>query len=174
MFYAEYRALWWFVLALLVVNLILVRMGIRIFNREEILSREMDELHLKKMWHDFKGYFLRPPELAAYRADHPEARFSLARIYRHDIPLLLKDQGLPLKVVLLTALAALVLGAILARQYPFPADIFPLQKLSPEAFENVQRVQFLPRIATFPIFINNIRVIILAAFISVFSFGALT
>ncbi|MDX1524439.1 MAG: ABC transporter permease subunit [Anaerolineae bacterium] len=38
MFYAEYAALWWFVAGLLVVNLILMRMGIRLFNREEILS----------------------------------------------------------------------------------------------------------------------------------------
>jgi uncharacterized membrane protein SpoIIM required for sporulation len=174
MFYAEYRALWWFVLALFVVNLILVRMGIRIFNREEILSKEMDELHLKKMWRDFKGYLLRPPELATYRADHPEARFSLGRIYRHDIPLLLKQQRLPLGVVLLTTLIAFGLGSILAQQYPLPANIFPLQEVSPEAFENIQRIQFLPRIATLPIFFNNLRVLILAALVSVFTFGALT
>lgn len=173
MFYAEYQALWWFVLALLVVNLILVRMGIRIFNREEILSREMDELHLKTLWRDFKGYFLRPPELAAYRADHPAARFSVLRFYRHDIPLLLKDQRLPLGMVLLTTLVALILGASLARQYPIPPEIFPLENLTPEAFDNLHQLQFLPRIATLPIFLNNLRVLVLAAVVSVFSFGAL-
>ncbi|MEM7346424.1 MAG: ABC transporter permease subunit, partial [Chloroflexota bacterium] len=36
MFYAEYSSLWFFIAALLVVTLILMRMGIRIFNREEI------------------------------------------------------------------------------------------------------------------------------------------
>jgi uncharacterized membrane protein SpoIIM required for sporulation len=149
-------------------------MGIRIFNREEILSKEMDELHLKKMWRDFKGYFLRPPELATYRADLPEARFSLARIYRHDIPLLLKDQRLPLGIVLLTTVVALVVGSLLAQRYPIPPEVFPLENVSPESFENIQRVQFLPRIATVPIFVNNVRVLILAAFVSVFTFGALT
>ena len=79
MFYAEYHALWWFVAGLLVVNLILVRMGVRIFNREEILSKELDELSFKKIWRDFIGYFLRPPELAARRFDRESARFDLTR-----------------------------------------------------------------------------------------------
>jgi uncharacterized membrane protein SpoIIM required for sporulation len=174
MFYAEYSALWWFVLALLVVNVILVRMGIRIFNREDILSKEMDELHLKNIWRDFKGYFLRPPELATQRTNPQAARFNLLRFYRHDIPRLLKDQGLAFGVILIATLAAIILGVVFARQYPFPQEAFPLERISAQAFENVRRVQFMPEISTPSIFLNNLRVIILSGIISVFSFGALT
>jgi uncharacterized membrane protein SpoIIM required for sporulation/ABC-type transport system involved in multi-copper enzyme maturation permease subunit len=174
MFYAEYNALWWFVLALLVVNMILVRMGIRIFNREEILSRELDELHIKNIWRDFKGYLLCPPELATHQADPQIARFNLFRFYRHDIPLLLKDQILPFGVVMIATIAATVLGIILARQYPVPPEVFPLPQISADTFENVQKVQFLPEISTSAIFLNNLRVLVLAGIISVFSFGSLT
>lgn len=174
MFYAEFRALWWFVLALLVVNLILVRMGIRIFNREEILSKEMDELHVKTLWRDFKGYFLRPPELAARRADPAAARFNPIRFYRHDIPMLLKEQKLPLAVILFATASATALGIFFALQYPIPSGAFPLQQISASTFERVHRVNFLPEISTSAIFINNLRVLLLAGLVSVFSFGALT
>ncbi|GAB4445395.1 MAG: hypothetical protein Kow0031_27950 [Anaerolineae bacterium] len=172
MFYAEYRALWWFVAALLVVTVILVRMGIKIFNREEILSKEMDELSLKSIWRDFRGYFLRPPEEAARRG--VAGRFSLWRIYRHDIPLLLRQQAIPLAVVMVGVAAAVVAGTMLAQRFPLPPEAFPIDRISPESFEEVERISFLPSISTTSIFTNNVRVLILAAFLSVFSFGALT
>jgi uncharacterized membrane protein SpoIIM required for sporulation/ABC-type transport system involved in multi-copper enzyme maturation permease subunit len=174
MFYAEYTALWWFVAALLVVNVILVRMGIRLFNREDILSKELDELNLKNMWRDFTGYFLRPPELAAQRGNRAAARFDLFRFYRHDIPLLLKQQLLPLAVILLMSVAGMVMGIMLARQFPVPPEAFPLHKISAETFEKVQQFRLLPRIDTSFIFGNNVRVIGLAGLVSMFSFGSLT
>lgn len=174
MFYAEYNALWWFVAALLLVNLILVRMGIRIFNREEILSKEMDELHVKTIWRDFKGYFLRPPELAAQRGNQAAAKFSLLRFYRHDIPQLLRSHALPFGVILLVTVSAVALGIILARQHPIPAEAVPLQNITADTFQSVRQVRFLPEISTLSIFVNNIRVMLLAALVTVFSFGALT
>lgn len=174
MFYAEYTALWWILVALLVVNVILVRMGIRIFNREEILSKELDELNLKNVWRDFKGYFLRPPEQAVKRAGQQPPKFSLFRLYRHDIPLLLRRQALPFMVILMVTVAAAILGISFAHRYPVPPEAFPLQEISEKTFENVQKIQFLPKISTTFIFSNNLRVVILAALISVFSFGALT
>jgi uncharacterized membrane protein SpoIIM required for sporulation len=174
MFYAEYDALWWFVAGLLVVNLILVRMGIRIFNREEILSKELDELSFKKIWRDFIGYFLRPPELAARRFHQESVRFGLLfRFYRHDIPLLLKQHALPFIVVLITSVAAVILGAVLAHRFPIPAQIFPLREISVNTFAEIEKIRLLPEISTSFIFSNNLRVMILAGLVSVFSFGAL-
>jgi hypothetical protein len=124
MFYAEYKALWWFILALLVVNLILVRMGIRTFNREDILSKEMDQLHPKIIWSDLWGYFLRPPDVAAQKSNRQATKFDLLRIYRHDIPQLLRDQFMPFGVILIATLVAVGVGIIYARQYPIPAGAF--------------------------------------------------
>jgi len=155
------------------VAVILVRTGIRLFNREEILSREMDELHIKFIWRDFWGYFLRPPDLAAQRANTAAARFDLLRFYRHDIPLLLRDQRAALLVILLAALAALAFGVVFARQYPVPPGAFSLDELTSETFQSLENVPFMPSITTSAIFFNNLRVIILAALVSVFSFGAL-
>jgi len=174
MFWAEYSALWWFVIALLVVNLILVRMGIRIFNREEILSKEMDELHIKTIWRDFMGYFLRPPELATQRTNAQASHFNLFRFYRHDIPLLLRQQTLPFAVILIATLAATILGIVVAHQYPIPPEAFPLQKITADTFKNVQKIQLMSEISTSFIFLNNLRVTVLGGLISIFSFGSLT
>lgn len=174
MFYAEYQVLWWIVLALLVANLILVRMGIRIFNREEILSRELDELNLKTIWRDFKGYFLRPPELALDRRNLAATKFDLLRIYRHDIPALIKRQRLPLGVILLIVGAATVMGIYYAQLHPLPPEMLPLDTISADTFEDVQKMQLLHTINTRFIFVNNLRVIILGGVMSIFSFGSLT
>ncbi len=171
MFYAEYQALWWFILVLSVVNVILVRMGIRIFNREDILSKEMDELSPKIIWRDFWGYFLRPP--TAQINDSVLAKFNLWRIYRHDIPQLLKGQSMPFIVILLVTVTAIILGGFYARQYPIPPEAFPIQNISAQTFENIQQIRSLPTISTWSIFLNNLRVLILAMLVSIFSFGAL-
>ena len=106
MFYAEYSALWWFVAGLLVVNLMLVRMGIRIFNREAILAKEMDELSLKAIWREFKHYFMRSPLSAKQIKSQIAARFSLYRFYRYDIPHLFKQYALPFGVIMLVTVLA--------------------------------------------------------------------
>jgi uncharacterized membrane protein SpoIIM required for sporulation/ABC-type transport system involved in multi-copper enzyme maturation permease subunit len=169
MFYAEYSALWYFVAGLFVVNIILVRMGIRLFNREEILSNELDDLNLKQTWQNFVKYFRGAPS-----DEGGLAGFFLVKVYRRDIPLLLKQYKLPLGIILLMVGIAAIMGIFLAHQYPIPPEVFSLQDISAETFENVQRMRLMPQINTRFIFSNNVRVIILAGVASVFSFGSLT
>jgi uncharacterized membrane protein SpoIIM required for sporulation len=173
MFYADYGALWWIFAALIVVDLILIRMGIRIFNREEILSKELDELNLKNLWRTFKGFFLRPPKMATNLADYQSAEFDLLRIYRHDIPRLLQEYQLPLVIIVITTLAAFGLGLFFAHQYRLPPNIFPLQEISERTFQDVQKIRLLPQVNTSYIFFNNLRVVGIAAVMSLFSFGVL-
>jgi uncharacterized membrane protein SpoIIM required for sporulation/ABC-type transport system involved in multi-copper enzyme maturation permease subunit len=171
MFYAEYRALWWFVLGLAVVTVILIRMGIKIFNREDILSRELDELHIKTIWRDFKYYFSRPPD--ALNPSTKVAKFTIWRVYTYDLPRMLQVHRLALGVVLIGVIAAIIMGAWLAFKFPLPPGTFSLDDISEETFEQVQQVRLLPTISTTAIFVNNARVLILAAVLSVFSFGSL-
>ncbi len=174
MFYAEYTALWWIAAGLLVVDLILVRMGIRIFNREDILSKEMDEINFKSMWQSFAGFFLRPPEAATRLTDRQSAKFELLRFYFHDIPQLIKEYRLPLAVVFIAAVGGIILGMSFASQYPLPRHLLPLDQISEKTFTDLQHIRLLPEINTSFIFFNNARVIVLAGLVSVFSFGALT
>jgi uncharacterized membrane protein SpoIIM required for sporulation/ABC-type transport system involved in multi-copper enzyme maturation permease subunit len=173
MFWGEYRVIWWIIAGLVVVALILVRMGVRTFNREEILSKEVDDLKLKTIWRDYWGYFLRPTALAARRDQATVARFDLLRIYTHDIPTLIKTEWLPLTVVLIALAGASMLGGYYATRYPLPAGVIQLDALPTDAFENLPSVGFLPKFNTAGIFFNNVRAITLAAVLGLFSFGAL-
>jgi uncharacterized membrane protein SpoIIM required for sporulation/ABC-type transport system involved in multi-copper enzyme maturation permease subunit len=62
MFWANYQPLWWIFAALVAADLLLVRMGIRLFNREELLGRDIDTLNIKRAWRYFVGFLVRPPE----------------------------------------------------------------------------------------------------------------
>jgi uncharacterized membrane protein SpoIIM required for sporulation len=134
----------------------------------------MDEINIKNIWWSFAGFFLRPPEAATRLADHSSAKFNLLRFYGHDIPMLIKEYRLPLAVVLVAALGGIFLGVGFAWQYPLPADLLPLDRISDQTFTNLQQVRLLPEIDTSFIFFNNARVVVLAGLVSIFSFGALT
>jgi uncharacterized membrane protein SpoIIM required for sporulation len=176
MFWARYEVLWWIALGLVVVALILVRMGVRIFNREEILARQIDELNLRFAWRTFVGFFLRPPELALASdlSNHGErVRFTISRVYGHDIPHLLRRQWLPLAMVLIVLVASLALGWSYAPRYPLPPEAIQLQNLSHDVFEKAPAIGFLPTFSTSGIFFNNVRALLLAVLLAILSLGVL-
>lgn len=173
MFWANYGVLWWIVLGLIVVDLILIRMGMRIFNREEILARQIDEPNLRLVWRTFVRFFLHPPEWALAPRHGERVRFTLSRVYGHDIPHLLRGQWLPLTVVLIVLVASLALGWAYAPCYPLPPEAFQWQDLSYEVFEKAPAIGFLPTFSTSGIFFNNVRALLLAVLLAVLSLGVL-
>ncbi len=173
MFWGRYEVLWVIAAGLVVVDMILVRMGVRIFNREEILGREIDELNLRSIWRTFRAFFERPPEaVTAFHWDgHP--RLTIGRIYGHDIPWLLRRHWLPLAVVTVALIGAVIVGWGYAPRYPLPARSFELQDLTGKAFERTSSIGFLPALTTHAIFVNNVRALVLAGILAVFSCGVM-
>ncbi len=169
MFWARYNVLWYIVAGLLVVDLVLVRMGIRIFNREEILSKEIDELNLGFIWRTFKGFFIRSPTGVQVSG----LKGFIWRVYRHDLPYLLRSQWAPIMVVVVVLVGGMAVGWGYAQQYPLPQNAFELRDLNQETFYHTPSLDFLPRIRTLSIFANNVRALLLAALLALFSFGAL-
>jgi len=171
LFWGQYEVIWWVIAGLGVADLILIRMGVRIFNREEILSRELDQINLRRIARSFAGYFARPPEQALKRDS--AGRLDLVRMYRHDIPTLIAAHWLPILVVCLTLAAAVGAGAIYAADYPLPAGTLQLESLPRDAFEDLPQVGFLPRFTVSGVFFNNLRSLALAGILALFSFGVL-
>ncbi len=172
LFWGEYLVLWLIILAMLVVDLILVRMGVRIFNREEILGKEMDTLNLKSITRDFIGYFLRPPERATAR-NGARPPFNLGRMVAHDVPQLLKRHRLPIVMVALLVLAGGIAGASFAPKFPLPPGSIDLSRLPADAFDDMQMVSFLPTFSTWGIFRHNAGVIFLSSLMGIISFGVI-
>ncbi len=162
LFWRRTNILWPLIGALIVIGIILVRMGLATFNREEILTREVDELNLKQLAARFRFYLLGGDTL------------SLRRIYVQDLPRLLRANRSPLFLTLGIGLAAIGFGLFMARQYPLPANLF-LPARVPPGFENSISLQSntpLPGLDTASIFVHNVRVLVLASGLALISFGS--
>lgn len=102
--------LWLSALMLAVIAAALTRTGMGTFNREEILSREHEQLNLRQIGATF-GLFLREYQPAGVAPDqYHGAPFAVRRFYRVELPALLRDYRLPLLVAVLAAVAGALFG----------------------------------------------------------------
>lgn len=180
-FLATYEALWYIALGLVVVNIILIRAGMRTFNREEILRREMDTLNLKFIARKVQRFWLAPPDQVkkAARTDDPLPTWSLGRFYRSDLPQLLRLNRMPGGVSLLVFVAAFILGWVLSTWWPLPPEMLNIEQMgrniSREGLsEATQRLGVLPTFSATRILIHNLRATILSLIFGIFSFGSLS
>jgi uncharacterized membrane protein SpoIIM required for sporulation len=178
MFWGNFDTLWIISLGLIVVAIILTRMGIRTFNREEILGREIDELNLRRVGRLFRHFVIAPPgQLPLPERDvtptTPLSRLLhwIGRVYRYDLPYLLRHNPLPIAAVVILVLGAVVLGWSLVAKYPLPQGVLNLQNLSPQHFEALSDVSYLPSLTTGGIFLHNVQVLLLAGLAAVVSLG---
>ncbi len=171
MFWANFEPLWWILAALVAADVLLVRMGIRLFNREELLGREIDTINLGRAWRLFSRYFSQPPE-DAFETNPSEARFSLARVYTHDLWVILRRNLGALGMVTVTQLAAVVAGWYYASLFPLPPGMVSLD-VPEDAFENIPDVGFLPSFNVGGILFHNMRVLILESIVGLFSLGTM-
>lgn len=158
------NTLWALVALLLMVALVLVRTGMGAFNREEILSREHEQLNLGRIGQTFKT-FLREYRPAGVAPDmYSDAPFSLGRFYRRELPQLLRDYRLPIGVALVAALAGLLSGGYIGQNFRVGLlDAF---------LRNVGRTPGASPALALLIFLNNFRVTLLSSVFSLFAFGA--
>ncbi len=163
LFWGQYDVLWAVIAGLVVAAALLVRTGIRTFNREEILAREIDELNLAAMARMFRRFFV------------GGSRFSLARVYREDVPRLLRENWSAIGMTTLVIVGGIIFGWVFALRFPLPSGTIDL-RVDREMFQqqlNVPGYDFLPRLNTEGIFWNNVRSLALASLLGLFSFGSL-
>ncbi|MGC9347621.1 MAG: stage II sporulation protein M [Anaerolineae bacterium] len=160
--YAHYDALWMVALALLVVATLLIRLGVRIFNREHLLGRDLDQLDLVKgvrtFWH-------------ALRPSGGPLKF-----YRREIPKLLGQIRAELWVTLLVVVVGgLSLGIWTARQFPLPPELFSFERIvdTETIQELVAETGLLPTFSPGAVLLNNVRALLFSAILGLLSLGTL-
>jgi len=152
MFQGNYSLLWAFIAALVVVDLLLARMGLHLFDREQLLGREFDTLNFKDRARKFLRFFRRVDPKG------PEERFTLLRVYRRDLPSILRRA----RLAGWTVLAATAVG--LAGGWLFGRLESGGEGLSGGSLSAID-FQF--------IFWNNLRVVLISSLIGVFTFGVI-
>lgn len=166
MLWGRFSSLWWILAFLLVSDLLLVRMGLRLFNREELLGQEIDAVDLGRLWRTFRSqlvwdwwFFGRS------RRELPRGLGWLgwvAGLYLQDIPAVLRRSLPGAAVVLAGVVGGVALGWEMAGRFslPLPAVGAP----DPTAFSEIRPGFILA---------NNLRALTLGALLGLFSFGSL-
>ncbi|NLE46644.1 MAG: ABC transporter permease subunit [Chloroflexi bacterium] len=175
MFWANYHVLWLIVLFLIIVDIVLIRMGIQTFNREELLGQEIDELNVASIWRTFTGYLRWAPWPPLTESSAITRRWlaSLVGLYRYELPAILHRARLALIAVSVGLLLSGLVGYGFAARHPLPSNLIHLDQISIEAFSEVSSGGWLPEFSTWGIWTNNVRALLIAAVLGVFSFGVI-
>ncbi len=157
--------LWFLALGLLVTVALLVRMGARLFNREELLGRSLDQLNLRWIGRTFMQQF-RGPQL---RRTTPGAW------YRTSVMPAVRALARPATVTVLCAATAFAGGWLAADRWPLPLDRVAVDDAT--LVENLQAWFELGRSNPGLILAaigQNLRALALATMLGVFTFGVLS
>jgi uncharacterized membrane protein SpoIIM required for sporulation len=95
----------------------------------------------------------------------------LVRVYRHDLPYLLRTNWMPVVVVVLSLVLAAGIGWAYVAKFPLPQGVLTLEDLSQQDFDALSNSSFLPALTTAGIFGHNLEVLLLAGVLAVISLG---
>ncbi|NIS82084.1 MAG: ABC transporter permease subunit [Anaerolineales bacterium] len=160
MFWGIYSALWWIVVVLLLIAIVLGRMGLRLFNREELLGKEFDVIDLRWVLRRFQETFI------------GKAR-SLVGWYKDLVSNSLAQIKIPVLITFSTLLIAFILGFHLATDFTLPAELFNLEISRQDLETQFRDFGMLSEHGWLWILWNNIRALILATLLGAFTFGVL-
>jgi uncharacterized membrane protein SpoIIM required for sporulation/ABC-type transport system involved in multi-copper enzyme maturation permease subunit len=175
MFWANYTVLWWILLLMVVVDVVLVRVGIHTFNREELLGHEIDELNLASLWRTFRGHLRWEAWFFGLEREMPAwLRWlgMLGGLYGREIPAVLRRSRLALVAVVIGLVFSACIGYTFAARYPFPPEVLRQEGISAESFAQSQNLGMFS-LTTWGILVHNVRVLTAAALLAIFSFGTL-
>ncbi|MCB8928284.1 MAG: stage II sporulation protein M [Ardenticatenaceae bacterium] len=165
LFWGNHDGLWWLLLALTITAVVLMRMGLSLFNREELLGRDIDQIRLGWMVRQFWGYFSGKTQLGNGRYPKPATWF---RQTFAIVPGLWRPMG-----ALAVALGgAAVIGIFMARQFPFPDDL-KAQLSGQNMLTNLAGLEVY--LSALPLFIvsQNVRALLLQTILGIFTLGVL-
>ncbi len=160
MFWARYDILWWVIAAEAVIVVLLVRMGVSFFNREELLGRELDALNPKWAWKVFRKAFVGQAG-------------SIGEWFTDELKKAVQRLALPAGIMAILLVIAMITGASQAQILQVPAGTFDQASLYRQFKEGMKSMPFFS-ISTVPmIWLHNIRAIALATLLGIFTFGVL-
>jgi hypothetical protein len=160
MFWGRYHILWWIVIALILISVVLVRMGLHLFNREELLGRDFDTLDLRWAWRVFWSQFRSGARTLVdwYRG-----------LFSKTLPQLRGAAG----IMIVALLVAYLIGFRLAKDFTLPAEMFRVEGI-PEALQTeFARMEFGSGGGWLWVVGTNLRAMLLSSLLGTFSFGVM-
>ncbi|MEM7799991.1 MAG: stage II sporulation protein M [Chloroflexota bacterium] len=164
MAFEYYSALWWMLLAIFLAACIFTRIGIQLFNRENLLGRNLDFIKVGWAYKRFINRFLGRDE----EGEMP----SIGQWYRQNLNLVW-GMKLPIYILGLMFFVSILIGMLAAFLFPLPSELL-LQLRSSQTQVQISVMREL--LADLPLFIfaHNIRAIGLLVILGTLSFGVLS
>jgi len=160
MFWGQYSVLWLIVIGLVVTAVLLMRMGVHLFNREELLGRDLDIINLRWM-----GGVVR----AEFTGGARNLREWYAGLFRRSLP-----RSIPaILTVCMVLVAGYGIGLQLAQVWRLPAVLLELHTSPDAVLANLEGMGFLRPEGWLWVFGNNVRAVLLASLLGAFTFGVL-
>lgn len=160
MFWAQYSVLWWVILGQIVLAGLLIRTGVSHFNREELLGKEFDTLKIRSGWHKYKDGLI------------GEAH-SFVQWYKREVVQALIRISKPTFLVAICLLVGLWIGTRIADVYVLPSEVYNLPNTGESFIEGLESIPFFSAAGIGTLWWHNLRVILLATIMGIFSFGVL-
>jgi len=160
MFWARYGVLWWAIAGLSVIAGLLIRSGIAYFNREELLGRELDTLNITRGWSVFWRSFR--------TSAHTPAIW-----YRQVLTLTRERLIMPVFVMTVALVIGFLAGMSQASVFALPAEILQMRFLKQGFIDGLEAIRFFSIEGVGLILVHNIRAILLATLLGLFTFGVL-
>jgi uncharacterized membrane protein SpoIIM required for sporulation len=158
MFWGNFATLWWVVFGLVVLAVLLLRIGLAHFSREELLGREIDILNFKWGWKLFKSEFL-------------GTATNILNWYRKEVFGTLRELRFSLLIMILVVVASVFIGVNQSLRFSLP-----LNQLGVESAQDlINNLRFISTADNFsPVLLilqQNLRVILISFVLGVISFG---
>jgi uncharacterized membrane protein SpoIIM required for sporulation/ABC-type transport system involved in multi-copper enzyme maturation permease subunit len=160
MFWGTYQSLWWGVFGLLILGVMLARVGLAHFQREELLGREIDVLNVAWMVSVFVEQF-------------KGGAHSVWEWWRKVLPDSIRRLGRPVLVVTLVMAAGVYIGSRLLSQFSISLGQDAVTNLNDRLHDLIKLWPMFSMAPVMAIWWQNVRVLILAMLLGLFSFGIL-
>jgi len=158
-FWGDFSTLWWAVLGMGVFAVLLIRVGMAHFRREELLGREIDVLNIRWGWRIFSSAFI--------------AGSRNALEWYRSIAKSLKVLIVPAMIVLLLLIAGIVIGYTQADLFQIPLENLGLGDIQNRLGTALTSLPSGGAGEMAGYFWNNLRVLLLALPLGFISFGVL-
>jgi uncharacterized membrane protein SpoIIM required for sporulation len=159
----RFDVLWYVMEALAVIAVALIRSGLASFNREEILSREHEDLSLWQVLGTYLTFYREHRPAGTPPREYAGLPFSARRFYTSELPALLRELRLPLAFALVAAVGGLLLGGTIGTHY----RVFAFDQALAQLGHPLGASPLLALV----VFANNLRVSIFSNLFAAVSFG---
>jgi uncharacterized membrane protein SpoIIM required for sporulation len=160
MFWGTYSTLWWAVAGLIVLAILLMRIGLAHFQREELLGREIDVLNVRWMWKIFTRTFSGGAK-------------NIHQWYGSLIKKTIPEMRIAIVITALLGLAGFLIGSQLIHDFFLKLDAGSMNELEKRTNLLIKAWPILSMGPVLAIWWQNTRVMLLAMLLGNLSMGIL-